>query len=262
MYLVLFAVGLLITAAGFVTIGFGIPINAFSLGNTLIIAGTVAVVGGLILIGLGAAIRQLNRIAEALNSRPLARPAACCARALPSCRTSPTRWCRRPPACRKRRAHAAAGRPKLRRDRAAVAPSRVSRLPPARPRPARSTGCARSRSPQSEAPPVAAEPPVDGGRRRGAAVAARAAASDVLAAAAAPSPGIEPPAEPKAWMPPSRGNGTHEPIHKEPSFKEPRRIPPISAPRSEQSPAPMRRERHKTCGQRRRQAGRQGRRTV
>ena len=36
-------------------------------------------------------------------------------------------------------------------------------------------------------------------------------------------------------MPPSRGNGTHEPMHKEPSFKEPRAdFPPMSAPRSEQ----------------------------
>ncbi len=77
MYLVLFGVGLLVTAAGFLTIGFGIPINAFSLGNTLIIAGTVSVVGGLVLVGLAAAIRQLNRIAEALHSRPVAaRPAA------------------------------------------------------------------------------------------------------------------------------------------------------------------------------------------
>jgi hypothetical protein len=76
MFVLLFGVGLLITAAGFVTIGFGIPINAFSLGNTLIIAGTVAVVGGLVLIGVAAAVRQLNRIAEALHGRQFARPAA------------------------------------------------------------------------------------------------------------------------------------------------------------------------------------------
>ena len=75
MYLVLFGLGLLVIAAGFLTIGFGIPINAFSLGNTLIVAGTIAVVGGLVVVGLAAALRQLNRIGEALNSRPLARPA-------------------------------------------------------------------------------------------------------------------------------------------------------------------------------------------
>ena len=45
MTLVLMAVGLMFAGVGLVTIGFGIPINAFSLGNTLIISGTVAVVG-------------------------------------------------------------------------------------------------------------------------------------------------------------------------------------------------------------------------
>jgi hypothetical protein len=69
MSVVLLVVGLLITAAGFVTIGFGIPINAFSLGNTLIISGTVAVCSGLILIALSMAVRQLKRIAEALRSQ-------------------------------------------------------------------------------------------------------------------------------------------------------------------------------------------------
>ena len=59
MTLVLMAVGLLVTAAGLLTIGFGIPINAFSLGNTLIISGTIAVVGGLILIGLAARARPI-----------------------------------------------------------------------------------------------------------------------------------------------------------------------------------------------------------
>ena len=69
MSVVLFILGLLVTAAGFVTIGFGIPINAFSLGNTLIISGTVAVCGGLILIGLSLAVRQLARIADALRTQ-------------------------------------------------------------------------------------------------------------------------------------------------------------------------------------------------
>ena len=64
MTLVLMAVGLLVTAAGLLTIGFGIPINAFSLGNTLIISGTIAAAGGLILIGLAAVLGQLRRIAE------------------------------------------------------------------------------------------------------------------------------------------------------------------------------------------------------
>ena len=75
MTLVLMAVGLLATAAGLLTIGFGIPINAFSLGNTLIISGTIAVVGGLILIGLAPVLGQLRRIAEALKSKAPVRAA-------------------------------------------------------------------------------------------------------------------------------------------------------------------------------------------
>jgi len=64
MHMSLFVLGFVTAAAGFVTIGFGIPDKAFSFGNTLIIAGTIATVGGFILIGLGAAVRQLKRIAE------------------------------------------------------------------------------------------------------------------------------------------------------------------------------------------------------
>jgi hypothetical protein len=75
MTLVLMTVGLLVTAAGLVTVGFGIPINAFSLGNTLIISGTVAVASGLILIGLAVIHGQLRRIAEGLKSRTLTRTA-------------------------------------------------------------------------------------------------------------------------------------------------------------------------------------------
>jgi hypothetical protein len=73
MAIVLLIVGLLATAAGLVMIGFGIPINAFSLGNTLIVAGTVGLSAGLVLIGLASVIGQLRRIAEALGTRPLSR---------------------------------------------------------------------------------------------------------------------------------------------------------------------------------------------
>jgi hypothetical protein len=74
MSFVLLMLGTMIAAVGIVMIGFGIPINEFSLGNTLIIAGTTACVGGLIVTGLGAAIRQLNRIAESQTSRSALRP--------------------------------------------------------------------------------------------------------------------------------------------------------------------------------------------
>jgi hypothetical protein len=70
MSIVLMAVGLLVAAAGFVTVGFGIPINAFSLGNTLIISGTIAVTSGLILIALAVVVGHLRRLADALRDRP------------------------------------------------------------------------------------------------------------------------------------------------------------------------------------------------
>jgi len=70
MYVSLLMLGLFATAAGVAMVGFGIPINEFGLGNTLIIAGTTAIVGGLILIALAEAVRQLRRIAEGLMARP------------------------------------------------------------------------------------------------------------------------------------------------------------------------------------------------
>jgi hypothetical protein len=75
MSVILFILGILVTAAGVVTIAFGIPINEFTLGNTLIVSGTTAVAAGLILIGLAAAVDQLSQIATALRPRAGARPA-------------------------------------------------------------------------------------------------------------------------------------------------------------------------------------------
>jgi hypothetical protein len=74
MSVILFILGILLTGAGVVTIGFGIPINEFNLGNTMIVAGTTAAAAGLILIGLAAAVDQLTQIAKALRPRPGARP--------------------------------------------------------------------------------------------------------------------------------------------------------------------------------------------
>jgi hypothetical protein len=75
MYVSLYVLGIIVTAAGVAMVGFGIPINEFSLGNTLLISGTTALVGGLVLIALGAAVRQLCRIAEILMARPAPRVA-------------------------------------------------------------------------------------------------------------------------------------------------------------------------------------------
>jgi hypothetical protein len=69
MHAFLLSIGLIATAIGMFTIGFGIPISEFSFGNTLISSGTVSVMGGLTLIGLSAAVRELRRIADALAGR-------------------------------------------------------------------------------------------------------------------------------------------------------------------------------------------------
>ncbi|MDO8876959.1 MAG: hypothetical protein Q8M24_21835 [Pseudolabrys sp.] len=69
MPILLYGVGALVVAMGVATIGFGVPINEFSFGNTLIIAGTTAAVGGLIVIALGVAVAQLQRLADALATR-------------------------------------------------------------------------------------------------------------------------------------------------------------------------------------------------
>jgi hypothetical protein len=65
----LLGIGALAAVVGAVLIGFGIPINEFSFGNTLIVAGTTAFIGGLIVIGLGVVVMQLQRLAEALATR-------------------------------------------------------------------------------------------------------------------------------------------------------------------------------------------------
>jgi hypothetical protein len=74
MSVILFILGILLTAAGIVAIGFGIPINEFNLGYTLIVAGTTAAAAGCILIGLAAAVDQLTQIANALRPRAGSRP--------------------------------------------------------------------------------------------------------------------------------------------------------------------------------------------
>ena len=73
MHIILLALGLVIGVAGIALIGFGVRGVALSDGDTLVIAGTVALVGSLALIGLASAIRQLRRIAQLLETRPLPR---------------------------------------------------------------------------------------------------------------------------------------------------------------------------------------------
>jgi hypothetical protein len=62
----LYGIGAFALFAGLAMVGFGIPINEFSFGNTLISAGTTAAVGGLVIIGLGVVAGQMRRVVDAL----------------------------------------------------------------------------------------------------------------------------------------------------------------------------------------------------
>src|SRR5262245_47147240 len=63
----LYGIGIFALFGGLVVVGFGIPINEFSFGNTLIGAGTTAAVGGLIIISLGVLTGQMRRLAQTLT---------------------------------------------------------------------------------------------------------------------------------------------------------------------------------------------------
>lgn len=73
MSVILSLLGIAIAAAGIAAIGFGIPINEFTLGTTLIVAGVSALTGGLVLIGLAAVVAELGRLGEAIRTRLVVR---------------------------------------------------------------------------------------------------------------------------------------------------------------------------------------------
>jgi hypothetical protein len=69
MSVVVLILGIVVTAAGIAAIGFGIPLNDFTLSTTLYITGTIGLVGGFILVSLSAVITELGRVAEGLKNR-------------------------------------------------------------------------------------------------------------------------------------------------------------------------------------------------
>ena len=69
MSVVLYVVGAIAVMIGVAMVGYGIPINEFSFGNTLIVAGTTAAIGGLVVGALGVAVAQLQRLTESLGGR-------------------------------------------------------------------------------------------------------------------------------------------------------------------------------------------------
>jgi len=75
MYALLLVLSIVSTAVGVCAIGFGVPNHEFGLGNTLIVSGSVAIVGGMLTFGLAVAVRQLRRVVDALGQRPVPAPA-------------------------------------------------------------------------------------------------------------------------------------------------------------------------------------------
>ena len=69
MHLLLLALGVLVTAVGAVMLAFSVPLTDLA-GIALFTSGMIAAVGGLVLIGLSAAVRSLSQIAERLDIQP------------------------------------------------------------------------------------------------------------------------------------------------------------------------------------------------
>jgi hypothetical protein len=59
--------GIACLSAGFLAIGFGIPVNEFSFGNTLILAGAMAACAGLIILCMWIAVRELKNFSERMG---------------------------------------------------------------------------------------------------------------------------------------------------------------------------------------------------
>lgn len=66
---ILYGVGAFTIVAGVMMVAFGIPVNEFSFGNTLIGAGVTAIVGGLIVFALGMVLAELRHLSEAVALR-------------------------------------------------------------------------------------------------------------------------------------------------------------------------------------------------
>jgi hypothetical protein len=71
MAVLLFCVGAVTLLSGIVMAGYGLPVREFNFGNTLIIAGIMATVGGLIIIALGMVVSQLQQIAWGMGQSAL-----------------------------------------------------------------------------------------------------------------------------------------------------------------------------------------------
>jgi hypothetical protein len=71
MYVSLLIVGTAIVAAGIALVGSGVSIQDHTFDPAVITPGAVAVVGGLILVGLAFVLQQLRNIEKAMARRPV-----------------------------------------------------------------------------------------------------------------------------------------------------------------------------------------------
>ncbi len=69
MFYLLVILGVLSMAIGVFVVGFGVPVRETSFGAGLLVAGTVAITAGFILVGLAATVAELRRVAQALKQR-------------------------------------------------------------------------------------------------------------------------------------------------------------------------------------------------
>src|ERR1700735_4426277 len=67
MMIVMLIAGIGCLLAGLLAIGFGIPVQEFSFGNTLILSGAVTACTGLIILGLWVVVGELKNIARRLG---------------------------------------------------------------------------------------------------------------------------------------------------------------------------------------------------
>ena len=74
MFYLIVILGLISMAAGVFVVGFGIPIRETMFGSGLLVAGSVAITGGFILVALAAAVAELQLAVQALKARVPAVP--------------------------------------------------------------------------------------------------------------------------------------------------------------------------------------------
>jgi hypothetical protein len=73
MSVILSVVGAVAAVVGLVLVGYSVPRGAFTAGPALLSAGTTALLGGLILIGLSAVAAELRRLTQAVEAQAVAR---------------------------------------------------------------------------------------------------------------------------------------------------------------------------------------------